>query len=103
MGRSFATFSKYTLVGPLKWIMRVLNSQGSRLWRLHHPLVIYVRKSGSLRIWRLQRSWCLPPRQEQSQPANRLLRVTRRSTGCPKVNCLLLISRCRTHGACYAI
>ena len=24
-------------LGSLKWIMRVLNSQGSRLWWLHHP------------------------------------------------------------------
>ena len=38
-------------------------------------LVIYVSKSGSLRIWHLQRSWCLPPRQEQSQPPNRLVRL----------------------------
>ena len=37
MGRSSATFGTYALVGSLKWIMRVLNSQGSRLWWLHHP------------------------------------------------------------------
>ena len=37
MGRSFATFGTYALVGSLKWTMRVLNSQGSRLWWLHHP------------------------------------------------------------------
>ena len=37
MGRSSATFGTYTLVGSLKWIMRVLNPQGSRLWWLHHP------------------------------------------------------------------
>ena len=37
MGRSFATFSTYTLVESLKWIMTVINTQGSRLWRLHHP------------------------------------------------------------------
>ena len=36
-GRSSATFGTYALVGSLKWIMRVLNSQGSRLWWLHHP------------------------------------------------------------------
>ena len=28
MGRSFATFGTYALVGSLQWIMRVLNSQG---------------------------------------------------------------------------
>ena len=28
MGRSFATFGTYALVGSLRWIMRVLNSQG---------------------------------------------------------------------------
>ena len=32
VGRSFATFGTYALVRSLKWIMRVLNSQGSRLW-----------------------------------------------------------------------
>ena len=37
MGCSFATFGTYDLVGSLKWIMTVLNSQGSRLWWLHHP------------------------------------------------------------------
>ena len=37
-------------------------------------LVIYPRKSGSLRIW-LQRSRCLPTRQEQSQPPNRPVRL----------------------------
>ena len=37
MGRSSATFGTYALVGSLKWIMRALNSQGSRLWLLHHP------------------------------------------------------------------
>ena len=37
MGRSVATCGIYTLVGSLQWIMRVLNSQGSRLWWLHHP------------------------------------------------------------------
>ena len=37
MGRNFATFGTYALLGSFKWIMRVLNSQGSRLWRLHHP------------------------------------------------------------------
>jgi hypothetical protein len=37
MGRSFATFGPDSLVGSPKWIMRVLNSQGSRLWWLHHP------------------------------------------------------------------
>ena len=37
MGRSSATFGTYALVGSLQWIMRVLNSQGSRLWWLHHP------------------------------------------------------------------
>ena len=36
MGCSFATFGTYTLVGSLKWIMRALNSQGLRLWWLHH-------------------------------------------------------------------
>ena len=36
MGCGFATFSTYALVGSLKWIVRVLNCQGSRLW-LHHP------------------------------------------------------------------
>ena len=39
---------------------------------------IYVGKSGSLRIWRPQRSWCLPPRQEQSQPPNRLVGLCNR-------------------------
>ena len=34
MGRSSATCGAYSLVGSLKWIMRVLNSQGSRLWWL---------------------------------------------------------------------
>ena len=33
VGRSFATSGTYTVVGSLQWIMRVLNSQGSRL----HP------------------------------------------------------------------
>ena len=37
MGHSSATFGTCTLVGSLKWIMRVLNSQGQRLWWLHHP------------------------------------------------------------------
>ena len=37
MGHSFATFGTSALVGSLKWIVRVLNSQGSRLWWLHHP------------------------------------------------------------------
>ena len=37
MGHSFATCSTYALGGSLKWIMRVLNSEGSRLWWLHHP------------------------------------------------------------------
>ena len=37
MGCSSATLATYALVGSLKWIMRVLNSQGSRLWGLHHP------------------------------------------------------------------
>ena len=37
MGCSFATFGTCALVGSLKWIMRVLNSQGSRMWWLHHP------------------------------------------------------------------
>ena len=37
MGHSFATFGTYALVGSLRWIMRVLNSQGYRLWRLNHP------------------------------------------------------------------
>ena len=37
MGYSFATFGTYARAGALKWIMRVLNSQGSRLWWLHHP------------------------------------------------------------------
>ena len=37
MGRRCATFGTYALVGSLKWIMRVLNSQSSRLRRLHHP------------------------------------------------------------------
>ena len=42
-------------------------------------LVIYVRKSGSLRIWRPQRSRCLPPRQAQSQPPNRLVTLRQRA------------------------
>ena len=37
MGCSFATFGACAVVGSLKWIMRVLNSQGSRVWWLHHP------------------------------------------------------------------
>ena len=37
MGHRFAIFSTYALVGSLKWIMRALNSQGSRPWQLHHP------------------------------------------------------------------
>ena len=37
MGRSFATFGTYARVGSLRWIMRVLNSHGYRLWRLNHP------------------------------------------------------------------
>ena len=36
-------------------------------------LVTYVRKSRSLGIWHPQRSWCLPPRQEQSQSPNMLV------------------------------
>ena len=31
MGRSFATFGTYTLVGSLQWIMRVLNSHWHRI------------------------------------------------------------------------
>ena len=37
MGCNSATFGTYALVQSLKWIMRVLNSQGSRLWWLHDP------------------------------------------------------------------
>ena len=37
MGHNFAACGTYALVWSLKWIMRVLNSQGSRLWWLHHP------------------------------------------------------------------
>ena len=37
MGCSFATSGTYALVGSLKGIMRVLKSQGSMLWWLHHP------------------------------------------------------------------
>ena len=37
MGCNFDTCGAYALVGSLKVIMRVLNSQGSRLWWLHHP------------------------------------------------------------------
>ena len=36
MGHSFATFGAYAPVGSVKWIMRALNSQGLRLWWLHH-------------------------------------------------------------------
>ena len=37
MGHNFATFSTYALVGSLEWIIRALNSQGSRPCQLHHP------------------------------------------------------------------
>ena len=37
IGRSSATFGTYAVVGSLQWIMRVLNSQGLRLWWMHHP------------------------------------------------------------------
>ena len=37
LGYSFATCVTYALMGSHKWIMRVLNSQGSWLWWLHHP------------------------------------------------------------------
>ena len=47
-------------------------------------LMIYVRKSGSLRIWQPQRSRCLPPRQEQSQPLNRLVRLSSRPLNAAK-------------------
>ena len=40
MGRNSATFGTHALVGSLKWIMRVLDSQGSRLWWLHHPSLL---------------------------------------------------------------
>ena len=39
----------------------------------------HVRKSGSLRIWRPQRRLCLPSRQEQSEPTNRLVGLRKRA------------------------
>ena len=38
-------------------------------------LMIYLRKSGSLRFWHPKRKRWLPPRQEQSKPPNRLVRM----------------------------
>ena len=40
MGRSFATFGTYALVGSLRWIMRVLNSQGSSSASATHPVPV---------------------------------------------------------------
>ena len=66
MGRNFATFATYALVGPLKWIMRVLNSSGLRVWWLHHPsrftCVLLPCTSSFARPWPWSLPIPLPPR-----------------------------------------
>ena len=51
MGHSFATFGTYTLAASLRWIMRALNSQGYRLWRLNHPSHPNLQSHRTLPPW----------------------------------------------------
>ena len=78
-------------------------------------LVIYVRKSGCLRIWCLQRSQWLPPRQEQRPPPQPRAKPAAKRTGlavqagakaaaklAPRAIASSSSAKCNTPRACHA-